>query len=233
MSSWAVACSIGTTMSKKAGAIKLVEEQKCWLHRNPVRIVSDGDRKFENGAVQDFASSAGIKRKITPSYNLRGNAKVDLIVGMLKRAVTKVIAKNMDQDWDISLGKILGGYRRRPGTDGKSLFEILFRIKHRLSYESPNYQPIAVNGELIRGLQAALVKSLKVPRIVLYTSTVWPNKFEVGTRYSLGEAGESPFQRYYRQHGTNPSLSKPRIIQDTCCVQMTKENSYALLTHAD
>ncbi len=59
-SCWLVACAIGTEMINRAGVIKFVEEQVCWLRGNPVRIVSDGDSKFDNGAVQNFASSAGI-----------------------------------------------------------------------------------------------------------------------------------------------------------------------------
>ncbi len=74
------------------------------------------------------------------------------MVGTLKRAVQKVAASKMSQDWDVFLGSIRGGYRRRLGTDGKSSFEILFGIKPRFSFEAPHYGPIAANSELIRGL---------------------------------------------------------------------------------
>ena len=55
------------------------------------------------------------------------------MVGMLNRAVQKALVSNKDRDWDVCLGEILGGYRRRPGTDGKSPFEILFGIKPRFA----------------------------------------------------------------------------------------------------
>ncbi len=110
-------------MFNEACFIKFVEEQIRRLYGNPVRVVSDGDRKFNNSAVRDFPTSAGIHSTITSAYNLRGNAKVERMIGTLKRAVQNVTASKMDQDWDMCLGKILRGYRRRPGTDGKSLFE--------------------------------------------------------------------------------------------------------------
>ncbi len=67
----------------------------------------------------------------------------------------------MDQDWDTCLGQILGGYRRRPGTDGKFPLEILFGIKPRFSFEAPFHRLIADNGELVRGLEIAPIKSLR------------------------------------------------------------------------
>ncbi len=59
-----VACAIGAEMFNSTEVISFLEEQICWLHGNPVRIVSDGDSKFDNSAVRDFASSAGIQWKI-------------------------------------------------------------------------------------------------------------------------------------------------------------------------
>ena len=104
--------------------------------------------------MRDFAICAGIHWKITSSYNPRGNAKVELMVGTLKRAVQKVAASTRSQDWNVCLGRILGGYRGRPSTDGKSPFEVLFGIKPRFSFEAPHYGPIAANSELIRGLKS-------------------------------------------------------------------------------
>ncbi len=51
--------------------------------RMPVRIVSDGDRKFDSRAVRSFATSAGIHRRKTYSYKPRKNVKVEKMVGAL------------------------------------------------------------------------------------------------------------------------------------------------------
>ncbi len=112
MSCCPVARAIGTEMFNGAGFIKFVEEKIFWLYGNPVRIVSDGYSKFDNKAVRDFATSSDIRWKIISSYNPRGHAKVERMVGTLMRAVQKVTASNMNQDCDICVGKILGGYRR-------------------------------------------------------------------------------------------------------------------------
>ncbi len=60
--------------------------------------MSDGDSKFDTGAVRDFASLADIQCKITSAYNPRGNAKVERMVGTLKRAIQKVAASKMDEN---------------------------------------------------------------------------------------------------------------------------------------
>ena len=56
---------------------------------------------------------------------------------MLKQAVQIALVSNKDRDRDECLAEILGGYRRRPGADGKSPFEVLFGIRPRFAIEAP------------------------------------------------------------------------------------------------
>ncbi len=83
-------------------------------------------------------------------------------------------------------------YRRQLGTDGKSPFEILFGNKPRFSFEAPHYGPIAANSEIIRWIEIALVKSLRASRVVPYTTSKWPNKFDVGDTVLLRRGRRKP-----------------------------------------
>ena len=104
--------------------------------------------------------------EIISAYNPRGNAKVERMVGTLKRAVQKALVSNKDRDWDQCLREILGGYRRLPGTDGKSPFEVLFGIRPRFAVESPELEPIAFDANFAREFEVAIAKSLRASRIV-------------------------------------------------------------------
>ena len=137
-SSLLVASAIGTNYFNSSGVIKFVEEQISQLYGDPIRIVRDGDLRFDIAAARDYASSVLIDWKIVSAYNPRGNAKIERIVGTLKRAVLKVLASSEDRYWEDCLAEIIGGYRRRPGTDGKSPFEILFGIRPWFAVEPPN-----------------------------------------------------------------------------------------------
>ncbi len=106
------------------------------------------------------------------------------MAGALKRAVHKVTSGNMDQDWDICLEMILGGYKRQTGTDRKSSFEILFGIKPRFAYEATHYEPVAVNGGLIHVLEIALVKSLRASRLFHTRQRTGRTNLRLGTQYS-------------------------------------------------
>ncbi len=130
------------------------------------------------------------------------------MVGTPKRAVQKVAPCKMDQDWDTCLGQILGGYRRRPGTDGKFRFEILFGIKPRFSFEVPFHGLIAANGELVRGLEIALIKSLIASRILSYILSKWPNKFEVGDKVLLRRGRRKPGSKIL-----SPTWNEPFIVK--------------------
>ena len=162
--------------------IKFVEEETCQLYWNPIRILSDRDSNFDSAAVRDYASGASIDWEIVSAYNPRGNAKVERMVGTLKREVQKVLVSNKDRVWDESLGEILGGYRRRPGTDGKSPFEILFGIRPRFAVESPDLEPIEFSTNFSREFEVAIAKSLRASRIVPTVPENWTNKFEVGEK---------------------------------------------------
>ena len=182
LSSWPVSKAIGTNSSNSSGVIKFVEEQTCQLYGNPRRILSDGDPKFDSAAVRDYAAGALIEWKIISAYNPRGNATVERMVGTLKRAVQKALVSNKDRDWDDCLGEILVGYRRRPGTDGKSPFEVLLGIRPRFAVESPELEPIAFNMNVAREFEVAIAKSLSASRIVPTAPENRTNKFEVGEK---------------------------------------------------
>ena len=132
-SSWPVVSAIGANYFNSSRVIKFVEEQICQLYGNTIRTLSDGDPKFDSAGVRYYAAGSSIKWKIISAYNPRGNAKVERMVGTLKRAVHKVLVSNKGLDWEEHLGEILGGYQRRTGTDRKSPFEVLFGIRQRFT----------------------------------------------------------------------------------------------------
>ena len=106
--------------------------------------------KFDSAAVRDCAAGALIHWEIIAVYNPRGNAKLERMVGTLKRAKHKVMASNSDRNWDDGPGEILEEYRRRPGTDGKSSFQILFGIRPRFGVEPSQLDLVAFNTDLAR-----------------------------------------------------------------------------------
>ena len=89
------------------------------------------------------------------------------MVGRFKRAIQKDVVSNNDRNWDNFLEEILGGYRRRAGTDGKSHFEILFGIRASFAVEPPQLDLVAFNIDLTREFEIAISKSAGVSRIVL------------------------------------------------------------------
>lgn len=50
------------------------------------------------------------------------------MVGTLKRFVKKLVAANRTER-DAFVGRLFGGYRRRPVTDGIPTFEVLFGVR--------------------------------------------------------------------------------------------------------
>ena len=145
-----------------------------------MRTLRNGDSKFDSAAVRDYASNELIDWKIISAYNPRGNGKVERMVGTLKRAVVKVLLSNKDRDWDNCLGEVLEVYRRRPGTDGKSPFEILFGIRPRFAVELPQLELVAFNTGFAREFEVAIAKSHRASRIVQSAPEKWTRKFEVG-----------------------------------------------------
>ena len=79
----------------------------------------------------------------------------------MKRAVQKVMVNNRDREWDGCLGEIPGRYRRRPGIDGKSPFEIIFSIRPRFAVESPQTYFVALNTDLLREFGITIAKSVR------------------------------------------------------------------------
>ena len=91
-------------------------------------MVSDNDTKFNNEPVNDYAKYSGMNWKFLSTYNPRGNAKVERMVGTLKRAIKKMVMSTEAQ-WDECLEEVLQGYRRRRNKDRSSPFEVMFRIQ--------------------------------------------------------------------------------------------------------
>ena len=102
-------------LSNSKGIIKFMEKQMKQQHG----ILSDGDPKFDSGAVQDFSNHASIEWNIISAYNLRGKARVESMTGILKRVIRKVVISNRNRERDNCLGEKLGRYRIGPDTDGK------------------------------------------------------------------------------------------------------------------
>ena len=88
------------------------------------------------------------------------------MVRTMKQAIQKVVASNNDCNWDDYLGEILGGYRGRPGIDGKSPFEILFGIRSSFAVEPAKLELVAFNTDLAREFETAIAKSARVSLIV-------------------------------------------------------------------
>ena len=100
--SWSVARAMGTNYFNISGMIKFLQEQICQLYGNPIRIFGNDDSKFDCVAVRDYASVASIDWKIISAYNRRRTAKLERMVGTLKRAVLKVLtAARIDTVTDI------------------------------------------------------------------------------------------------------------------------------------
>ena len=70
LSSWPLASAIAKNRFNSSEIIKFVEEQICQLYGNPIRILSDGDPKFDNAAVRDYAIGASIEWKIIVTEEL-------------------------------------------------------------------------------------------------------------------------------------------------------------------
>ena len=91
LSGWPVAQAIPPSAFNSGGVIRFVEEQICTPYGNPVVIVSDGDQKFDSIAVQTYARESAIVWVTISAYNPRGNAKVERMIGTMKRAIKKII----------------------------------------------------------------------------------------------------------------------------------------------
>ncbi len=74
-----------------------------------------------------FASFAGIHLKIAPSYQPRGNAKIEEMVGTLKRTVQKITERKIYGDWHMCFDKILGVIGDDPALIRKSLSKSCLR----------------------------------------------------------------------------------------------------------
>ena len=83
------------------------------------------------------------------------------MVGSLKGAVLKALVSSKDRDWDDCLGEILRGHRRRTGTDGKSPFEMVFRIRPSFAVEPPQLELVAFNTVFAKPFEVAIAKSLR------------------------------------------------------------------------
>ncbi len=105
---------------------------------------------------------------------------VERTIGTLKRAIAKMVTGNPEHEWSRYLSDTLGGYRRRPGNDGKIPIDVLFGINPRFSIEPLLSDYVASDSNVIRDLNFALIMSLRASRIVPKTKAAWPRTFEIG-----------------------------------------------------
>lgn len=119
LSGWPVAQAIPDDFFNSGEVMQFVEKEIITPFVNPLFIVLHNDTKFSNAPIGNCAKKTGIKWNYVSTYNPRGSAKVERMVGTLKRALKKVVHAT-DVEWDICLVRILSGYRRRPGSDGMS-----------------------------------------------------------------------------------------------------------------
>ena len=182
LSSWPVSSAIGTNYFNSSGIFKAIEEQICQLYGNSIRILSDGDPNFDDASLKDYTATASTDWKTIPTSNSRVNSKVQKMVGTLKLATRKVVVSDRNREWDECLGEILGCYRRRPGIDGKSPFEIFFGVRPRFAVESPQIYLAALNTDFDREFEIAIADSVNKSRIVPSTQEKWTNKFELGAK---------------------------------------------------
>ncbi len=139
-------------------------------------------------ATQEFAGKQNITWKFSSSYNPRGNAKVERMIGSLKKGAKKLILTT-GKEWDECLTDVVTGYRRRPAKDGKSPFEILFGVKPRVDYEPERVLTSAKDEQLVRTFENALVQVARITRVVPI-----PRKeeaiFSVGEKVLLRRGGK-------------------------------------------
>ena len=95
---------------------------------------------------------------------------------------------------DEFIDDVLGGYCRRPGRDGVSLFELMFGVRSRLAYESPHIEYVPNNVGFVLELEIAAVKKNLSDRFILKTkpseSTLsagkWYSCVDKRTKYIIG-----------------------------------------------
>ena len=171
LSNWPVVSAINPELFDSIGVVKFVREQICVQYGNTVCILSDGDSKFDNTAGRDFAKESPMTWKVISVYNPRGNAKLERMVGTLKRSITKMVTANPEHEWSRYLSDILRGYCRCPGNDGKTMFEVFVGTKPPFSIEPPRVDYVASDSNPIQDLEGVLAMSLKASRIVSKTKT--------------------------------------------------------------
>ena len=137
-----------------------------------------------------------------------------------------------DRKWNHCLGEILGRYRRRPGTNGKSPFEILFGIRPRFTVEPLRLEVIAFNTTFAREFDVGIAKSVGASRIGPSAPEKWSNKFEVGKKVLVRRTRKKAGSKI-KSTASVHSLSKKGIIRGNSCVQTVVEVFDARFTQDD
>ena len=158
LSGWQVARELPEYLFNSLAVMMFVEEKIVAPYGCPKFMVSDNDMKFNSGPVRGYARSLGVQWEFVSAHNPRGNAKAERMVGTLKQVVKKMIVSS-EVDWDAWISRVLSGYRKRPGADGMSPFEILFGVKPRFTHEPPVEDQVAWGVGMIRDLEVASVKA--------------------------------------------------------------------------
>ena len=122
----------------------------------------------------------------------------------------KMVTANPEHEWSQYLSDILGGHRRRPSNDGKTLFEVLFGIKPRFSIETLRADYVVSDSNMLRDLEIALSMSLRASRIVSKKNAAWPRTFEISDLVDERRGKRVPGSRI-----TSTSWYGPLIIKES------------------
>ena len=101
------------------------------------------------------------------------------MVGTLKKALQEV-TRCESKEWNQSLEDALYGYRRKPGTDGVTPFEILYGVKPRFSIEPSLCVPRAEVLSHARPSELAMALINRAERLV-------PRTVHRDRRYEIGD----------------------------------------------
>ena len=90
--------------------VNFVRQEILHTFGRPEFIQSDSRTYFSESHINNFSSKEGFEWMLVAAYNPRGNVREGRMVGKIKTALKKVIAKN-HLDWDKMFPSILREYR--------------------------------------------------------------------------------------------------------------------------
>lgn len=114
--------------------IRFVQNEIILPFGHPRINVSGNATCFTAGVLQDYMLKMGITWKTVLAYAPMSNGRAERMVGTIKRAIGKMVLKNV-QAWDEVLPSVLYGYRRRALSSGLSPYQLLYGVKPRMPFE--------------------------------------------------------------------------------------------------